>query len=85
MRFRNGSRVAGVLVGSVLVAGLTVGCTQTTHIDADKMSRIESAAGRAEAAASKAEAAAKSAADAAARAEAAADKAASMFQRGLGK
>ena len=85
MRLVKGSRVAGALVGSVLVAGLTVGCTETTHIDPNQMSRIEGAAGRSEAAANKAEAAAKSAADAAARAEAAADKAAAMFKHGLRK
>ncbi|MBI1816912.1 MAG: hypothetical protein HYR72_18190 [Deltaproteobacteria bacterium] len=72
-------RVAVALFGSMLLAGVTVGCTQKAEIDPAQMARIEGAASKSEAAASRAEAAAKAAADAATRAQAAADKAASML------
>ncbi|MBI4519014.1 MAG: hypothetical protein HY699_24755 [Deltaproteobacteria bacterium] len=86
MRVRKGSRVAVAVVGSVLLAGVTAGCTaQKAEIDPAQMTRIENAASKAESAALKAEAAAKSAADAAARAEAAAQRAQAMFDKGIRK
>jgi hypothetical protein len=79
MGIRKGSRVAVALVGSVLLAGLTVGCT--AKIAPEDMARIDAAASKSEAAASRAEAAAKSAADAAAKAQAAAERAEAMFKK----
>ncbi len=87
MRIGTGSRVAAAMLGSVLLAAVTVGCAEKkpAQIDPAQMARIESAANKAEAAANKAEAAAKSAAEAAQRAEAAASKAEAIFAKKIRK
>ncbi len=83
MRFE---KVAAAVMGSVVLAAVTVGCEQKpAQIDPAQMSRIEAAASKSEAAANKAEAAAKSAADAAAKAQAAADKAEAIFKKHMKK
>jgi len=86
MRVGTGSRIAVAMLGSVLLAAVTVGCAEKqAQIDPAQMARIESAANKAEAAANKAEAAARSAAEAAQRAEAAASKAEAIFAKKIRK
>lgn len=83
MRFQ---KVAATVLGSVILAAMTMGCEpKPAQIDPAQMARIEAAASKSEAAANKAEAAAKSAADAAAKAQAAADKAEAIFRKHMKK
>jgi len=85
MRIGRTTQVAASLVGAVLLAGVTAGCTPKSHADDGMAARVEAAASKAEMAANKAEMAAKSASDAAQRAEAAAQKAEAMLHKHLKK
>ena len=84
MRFGTLAKVAGGIAGTVLLAGVTVGCGPT-QAEKDLTARMEAAASKSEAAGNKAEAAARAAADAAAKAQAAADKAEAIFQKHMRK
>ena len=84
MRIGTITRVAGGIVGTVLLIGVTSGCGPT-QAEKDLAARMDAAASKSEAAASRAEAATRSAADAAAKAQAAADKCDAIFQKHMRK
>jgi hypothetical protein len=82
---RSTRRIMIGLMSVGLLASTSIGCTQTVHVPADQMARIEAAANKAEASANSAAASAKAAADSAARADATATKIGSSFSGHLKK